>query len=185
MIRTTDINFQRIARYTEERKRIESFIREHEYLGTIPALPRQWFQATDKENNIVSAVITAHPNGRHVGILGEGTQDKEIIIARGASLKGYKNSASFIISRVVRWYVENTQKRVFIGFGDNRFNEIGYVYQACNFIYLGETWGSTSYNQPRKKKYCCIRGKTKAETKKLLKQFKEANPKLVNLPYPK
>jgi hypothetical protein len=39
--------------------------------------------------------------------------------------------------------VKNTEKRAFIGYGDPRANEIGVIYQACNFEYLGKNFGSS------------------------------------------
>ena len=38
---------------------------------------------------------------------------------------------------------------------------------------------------PKKHKYLYIQGKTKRETKVLKEKFKEINPKLINLTYPK
>jgi hypothetical protein len=38
--------------------------------------------------------------------------------------------------------VKNTDKRVFSGYSDPKANEVGIIYQACNFEYLGNNFGN-------------------------------------------
>jgi hypothetical protein len=149
----------------------------------------------------------------------------------------------------INWMVKNTQFRVFTAYSDTEAKELGTIYQACNFIYLGQKYGGeylyfdlnkphlwwfsnrnfrrkSIYNRVAKKlnitktwdkvseipidiksildkkileyknncierktkpkhKYVYILGKDKRETKMLLNKFKEKNPKLVDLEYPK
>ena len=179
-----DLSFRRIAKYTDERKEIEAFIRKHEHLGSIPAIPKRYFEAREG-NKIVSAIITAEPNGIHRGILGADKQEIECLIARGATIAGYKNAPSWIISRVIKWHLRNTNQRVFIGYADTKkFGEMGIVYQACGFRYLGNNWGSGNQRSLAKKKYALIKGRTKKEAKALNTLFEQVNPSLIDLPYP-
>jgi hypothetical protein len=38
--------------------------------------------------------------------------------------------------------VDNTEKRIFTAYSDPEAGEIGTIYQACNFDYLGQKWGA-------------------------------------------
>jgi hypothetical protein len=45
--------------------------------------------------------------------------------------------------------VKNTAKRLFVGYADTLAGEVGIIYQACNFMYLGGNFGITSkYSHP-------------------------------------
>ena len=50
----------------------------------------------------------------------------------------------------IRWMVKNTPYRVFVGYSDTTAGEIGTIYQACNFIYLGQNSGERyNYYDPK------------------------------------
>ena len=163
----------------------------------------------------------------------------------------------------VRWMVKNTDFRYFTAYSDPEAKELGTIYQACNFIYLGQKFGSgnqyldpdkpergwfgssgfsdrsqivryakalgiewkkewyklvgskknyrkvdwqaipeavavrlkrartdhkercASRPSPSKHKYCYILGRTKSETKALLRKFAECSPDKQGIPYPK
>lgn len=40
------------------------------------------------------------------------------------------------------WMIQNTTKRLFFGYSDHSAGEIGTIYQACNFMYLGDYFGA-------------------------------------------
>jgi hypothetical protein len=42
-----------------------------------------------------------------------------------------------------RWMVTNTEKRAFVAYADPHANEIGTIYCACNFEYLGDDFGAS------------------------------------------
>ena len=66
------------------------------------------------------------------------------LIARGACASWTpKNLGSSLVMFSCRWMVANTDKRKFIAYADTEAKEIGSIYQACNFTYLGEI--KTSY----------------------------------------
>ena len=71
------------------------------------------------------------------------TKNVERLIARGASASWTPhNLASWLISRSIAWMIQNTRFRLFVGFADPEFDEVGVIYQSCNFYYLGRKFGA-------------------------------------------
>ena len=255
LLRVSDFDFSYVPKEeTEICQKIKEFIQRHKWLGSMPHRPTHRFIATYK-GMIAGVIVMATPNA-FSNLLGKENRDLEKLISRGACISwSPKNLASALIMYSIRWMVKNTSYRFFTAYSDVEARELGTVYQACNFLYLGQNSGarfeyfdpriseegfsdrifrkSTSFKfyarnlginwekawnnrdkilwenipedirrklkdegkrfqescerrkVPRKHKYVYILGKTKTESKKLLDQFKELNPTLSNLPYPK
>jgi hypothetical protein len=76
-------------------------------------------------------------------LLGKENSNKEKLISRGACISwGPKNLGSWLIMQSIRWMVKNTDFRYFTAYSDPEAKELGTIYQACNFHYLGQTSGT-------------------------------------------
>lgn len=191
-------------------KEAKPFILEYEYLGTMSTRIIQCFGLY--YNNILSgAIVFSLPPSKGVteSVLGKKHKDKVCVLSRGAcAYWAHPHSGSKLISFGTRWMSQNTQYKCFIAYGDPKANEIGTLYQACNWIYTGQTDSKTEYylnnkwvsgyefrlqgkkgNLPtnivtrpssKKYRYVLIKGKDKRETKQLKKELK-----FNRLPYPK
>lgn len=249
----SDFTFEFVPKTDKDMvEQIKKFIKRHEWLGTISNYPTHYFIA--KYKNILAGVIIMDMPNSFSKLLGEKTRKLERLISRGACISwSPKNLGSALIMHSVRWMVKNSPYRVFTAYSDPEAKELGTIYQACNFIYLGQfsgaanqykakngKWVSDRYFRSRsvykklalennviwnsdwqdgdtiiwdkmpddieakirqlskdymnscekrklskKHKYVYILGSHKKETKELLQTFKDLNPKLVNLPYPK
>ena len=74
--------------------------------------------------------------------LGEDTSQLERLISRGACISwSPKNLASAFVMWCIKYMVENTQYRLFTAYSDPAAKELGTIYQACNFYYLGQSFG--------------------------------------------
>lgn len=236
-------------------RRIKNFIEKHEWLGSMPHRPTHRFIATYK-GHIAGVIVMATPN-TFSHLLGKENRDKEKLISRGACISwSPKNLGSSLIMFSIKWMVKNTEFRYFTAYSDTEAKELGTIYQACNFIYLGKNSGGraeyfdplapdkgwftdrsfrrvSQYKKyakdlgivwkseyasrvsmnwhhvpcdiknalrsasrahqarclrrplPKKHKYLYILGKNKKETNAFKEKFKELNPKLINLKYPK
>jgi len=234
---------------------IVDFIKRYEWLGKMPNRPTHRFIAT--HNGEIGAVIIMSIPNSFSKLLGNKTKDIERLISRGASTEWTpKNLGSSLIMWSIKWMSKNTQFKVFSAYSDPEAKELGTIYQACNFLYMGQKYGSGvqyfDLNNPnigwinsrnfrklsfykkvckennitwnnnwskkytvlwdnipkeikkllineskkrinscvkrtpmKKHKYVYILGKDKKETKELRKLYKELNPKLVDLKYPK
>ena len=125
-----------------EHKEMGEFIKRHEWLGTLPLYPTDWFACRYK-GRLAGVIIMSQPNS-FSKLLGEETPQLERLISRGACISwSPKNLASHFIMFCIHWMVQNTQYRLFTAYSDLEAKEIGVCYQSCNFYYLGENSGGT------------------------------------------
>lgn len=119
---------------------IVSFIEKYEWLGTIGVTPKWCFTA--RYQGFLGGVVLINEPVAYSKILGEDTAKYEALIQRGASASWTPtNLGSRLIMFACRWMVNNTLKRVFVGYADLGANERGIIYRACNFDYLGDNFG--------------------------------------------
>ncbi len=121
--------------------KIKEFIERHEWLGKMPTRPTHRFIAT-YQGRIAGAIVMATPNTIS-NILGKEHRHQEKLISRGACISwSPKNLGSSLIMFAVRWMAKNTEFRYFTAYSDVEARELGTIYQACNFIYLGQSSGA-------------------------------------------
>lgn len=138
-IRVSDFSFKFVEDKSERKKMIE-FIKRHEWLGTISQYTTHWFASYYKDT-LAGVILMNLPNS-FSKILGEGSDKKERLISRGACISwSPKNLASSLLMWSINWMVKNTEYRVFTAYSDPTAKELGTIYQACNFYYLGQTSG--------------------------------------------
>ena len=144
MLRTSDFVFEHVSSDQKELcKEVKEFIERHEWLAKLPNRPTHRFTARLKKNGtLAGTIIMATPNA-FSNLLGKENTDKEKLISRGACISwGPKNLGSWLIMSSIRWMVENTEFRYFTAYSDPEAKDLGTIYQACNFIYLGQTSGT-------------------------------------------
>jgi hypothetical protein len=142
-LKVSDFTFEHIPKTdTKTSKEIKAFIEKHEWLGKIGIYPTHYF-VTRYKGILAGVVIMDMPNAFST-ILGEKTKKIERLISRGACISwSPKNLASSLIMFSINWMVKNTQYRVFTAYSDPEAKELGIIYQACNFYYLGQNSGTT------------------------------------------
>lgn len=127
----------------QEHKDATEFIKRHEWLGTTSLYTTHWFGAYHN-NQLAGVLLFSMPNA-FSKLLGENTKELERLIGRGACISwSPKNLASAFIMWSIKWMVQNTQYRLFTAYSDPLAKELGTVYQACNFYYLGQNSGGTT-----------------------------------------
>jgi len=120
---------------------LADFIERYEWLGTIGTTPKWCFTAR-YNGKLAGAVLINEPTA-YSTLLGPDTKTYEALIQRGATASWTpKNLGSRLITFSCKWMVANTFKRAFVGYGDPKAHEVGTIYQACNFDYLGGDFGS-------------------------------------------
>lgn len=125
-----------------EHKEMTKFIERHEWLGTISLYTTHWFACRYK--GILAGVILMNQPNSFSKLLGNDTSKLERLISRGACISwSPKNLGSHFIMFCIRWMVQNTQYRLFTAYSDETAKEIGQLYSACNFYYLGNHNGGT------------------------------------------
>lgn len=128
-----------VARETMS-KEIVGFIKTYEWLGTTGPSPKWTFTA--RYNGILGGVVLINEPNSYSKMLGVESRKYEALIQRGACASWTpKNLGSRTIMWACKWMVQNTDKRMFVAYADPAAHEIGTIYQACNFDYLGTGFG--------------------------------------------
>ena len=139
-LRISDFDFQFEEKsncYAE----VKEFIKRYEWLGKMSLQPTHIFTARHK--GILAGAVVMDMPAAFSKLLGEDTRKMERLISRGAcSSWTPKNLASSLVMFAIRWAVENTPYRLFTAYSDTEAKELGTIYQACNFYYLGKKSGA-------------------------------------------
>lgn len=124
------------------------FIERYEWLGNT-GFNVKWVFCARYQGRLGGVVLMAEPTS--YSTFGH---DKEVLIQRGACASwAPRNLNSQLVMYGCRWMVYNTSKRLFVAYSDPDAGEIGTIYQACNFKYLGHFYGSkVLYTLPSGKK---------------------------------
>jgi len=145
-LRIEDFEFSYVDKTNKEQcDEIKQFIERHEWLGKLPIWLTHRFTARHKKNDALAGVIIMATPNSFSNILGEENKNKEKLISRGACISwAPKNLASWLITKSIKYMVKNTEFRAFSAYSDPEAKELGTIYQACNFIYLGQKFGAGS-----------------------------------------
>jgi hypothetical protein len=150
-LRTSDFDFAYVDKSDKEQcAEIREFIERHEFLGILPNRPTHRFTARHRsEGTLAGVIVMATPNA-FSHLLGKENKNIIKLVSRGASISwAPKNMGSWLVSRACKWMVQNTDFRVFEAYSDPLAKELGTIYQALNWIYLGQTSGTAKvYRDP-------------------------------------
>lgn len=136
-----NLNECSFAATTEYKPEYARFIERYEWLGKMSNYPTNYFSLS--HNDIMVCLVIMDMPTTFSKCLGENTRKLERLISRGASISfAPKNTASFTISRAMRWMVQNSPYRLFTAYSDPSAGELGTIYQALNFYYLGNNFGT-------------------------------------------
>lgn len=141
-LNVSDFEFRNITDKDEQQNLIQ-FIKRHEWLGTLSQFTTHWFACY--HNDILAGVILMNMPNAFSKLLGDDTRKLERLISRGACISwSPKNLASSFMMWCISWMVKNTDYRLFSAYSDPTAKELGTIYQACNFYYLGNSAGTTT-----------------------------------------
>ena len=146
-LRVTDFDFMLVTDVAGKAE-IKRFIERHEWLGTLSQFTTHWYGCY--YNGVVAGAILFNVPNAFSKILGDDTVELERLISRGACISwSPKNLASNFLMWCIRDMVKTTKYRLFTAYSDPAAKELGSIYQACNFYYLGQNAGcSAKYRNP-------------------------------------
>jgi len=137
-LKVSDFQIQYETQAFEE---VKNFIERHEWLGRVSLYPTHIFTARYK--GMLAGVVIMDMPSVFSKMLGETTRKIERLISRGACISwSPKNLGSSLIMFAIKWMVKNTDYRLFVAYSDVEAKELGTMYQACNFFYLGKKSGA-------------------------------------------
>lgn len=126
------------------------FIERYEWLGNVGNNPKWIFEARC-HGELAGVVMLNEPNAYSSHLLRDiNSRTMECLIQRGACASwAHQHLGSKIIRFACREMTKLTTRRVFVAYSDPRAGEIGTIYQACGFDYLGNSFGaSRAYVHP-------------------------------------
>lgn len=139
-IKISDFEFNFIELKNEKNNAVE-FIKRYEWLGTITQYSTHYFGAYYK--GVLGGVLIFSMPNAFSKLLGENTKNIERLISRGACASWTpKGLASSFLMWSIKYMVKNTPYRLFTAYSDPTAKELGTIYQACNFYYLGKQSGT-------------------------------------------
>ena len=156
-----------------------------------------------EEDELIGCITIGKPASHSlcIGVCGEEHSSKVFELNRLILLKNEKNYASFFVSQVLKQLKQ--EDLIIVSYADTGMNHNGYVYQATNFIYTGETKTRTDKYVPSgkhsrhytndnnhlrrfrtgKHRYIFFTGKSKRAYLKALKYEVQPYPKGANKNY--
>lgn len=128
---------------------MKKFIVRHEWLGTTTFSTSHWFACYHdidwfgvKRPVLAGVILMSMPN-MFSKLLGDNTEELERLISRGACISwSPKNLASSFMSWAMKYMVKTTPYRLFTAYSDPAAKELGTIYQALGFYYLGQKFGT-------------------------------------------
>jgi len=117
----------------------KAIIVRYEWLRSMPATPRACYGLKDHDGELVGvACFDRGPAPESADLCGPERRDRTICLARGACVHyAPPNAASFLISRACKLAHAQFGWKVFYAYADPMAGEIGTVYQAVNWLYVG------------------------------------------------
>lgn len=126
------------------REEAESIILKYEWLGTMGrGVAAYGLRAPGGE--LLGTAVFGWPSAvQSRDICGREYREVAICLERGACVHwAPSNAASFLISQAVKQAAKDRGWRIFYAYADPEAGEIGTVYQACNWLYIGQGVGRT------------------------------------------
>jgi hypothetical protein len=114
----------------------------YEWLGTVAPIRVASYGLFAPDGELLGVVQFAKMPREPNNVCGVEYASKAICLARGACVPhAPKNAASYLISRAVRLAHAEHGWSIFFAYADESARELGSIYQACNWHYLGQGLG--------------------------------------------
>ena len=115
-------------------------ILRYEWLGTMPSVPQAAYGLRHQSGELLGVSIFGQGNGTNSKshICGPDWIDKTICLERGACVHyAHEHAGSFLTARACKLAAQDYGWRVFYAYADPEAGEFGTIYQACNWLYVG------------------------------------------------
>lgn len=127
---------------------IKEFLKSYEWLKSV-GVSSKWCFTMRLKGHLAGVQILNEP-AAYSKLLDTVSMKLECLVQRGCTVSwAHQHLGSKMLMASVNWMVQNTEKRLFVGYADPAAAEVGIIYQATNFKYLGENFGGNClYKHP-------------------------------------
>ena len=120
------------------RQEATAVILRYEWLGTMPTVAFAYYGLETPAGELAGVVCFGYGGGTRGREICAGLSDVTICLERGACVHwAHPHAGSFLISRACRLMHRNYGWRIFYAYSDPMAGEIGTIYQACNWLFIG------------------------------------------------
>jgi len=117
-----------------------SWLLEKHYAKRIPNIMFAFGLYIDNElMGVITYGMPASPQ-LCVGVCGKEYKDKVLELNRLCLLQNLKNESSYLVANSIKLL---PKPRIIVSYADTAQGHVGYVYQACNFLFTGTTKART------------------------------------------
>ena len=133
------------------RQQAESIIFKYEWLGTMPTVSLAYYGLLTPDNELVGVTCFGTGAGTNArNICGAENRDITICLERGANVHwAHPHAGSYLVARACKLASRDYGWKVFYAYSDETAGEIGTIYQACNWTYIGRGVGRGNGNTSR------------------------------------
>jgi hypothetical protein len=123
----------------------EPIIMKYEWLGTMASFPVATYGLMSPDNELHGVACFGRGMGTNAGKLTTAEGAKPICLERGACVHwSHPHAPSKLVAGACRQMHLDHGYNVFFAYSDREAGEVGTIYQACNWIYLGRSPGRAS-----------------------------------------
>ncbi len=122
------------------RDKVKIFIEENHYSKNINGIKSTFcFSLSDQEGELVGACIFGQMSTTAWKKFSN--KESDVLELRRLCLidSAPRNTESWFVSRCIKYIKKNSSVNVIVSYADPYYNHIGYIYQASNFLFVGET----------------------------------------------
>lgn len=172
-----------------ERSEIKAFVEEHHYSGSINGIKSTYCFGLYKDGILKGASIFGMLSTTAWKKYG-GTEKDVIELRRLVTLPNLPaNTLSKFVAECIRYIKQHSEFKVVVSYADPYYGHHGGIYQACNFLYLGETskdtilrdkhTGKSYHSRAMRTKY---KGELKPFARRLKEQYDKGELEIVTVP---
>ena len=123
----------------------EKIILQYEWLGTMNKFSVAHYGLISPDQVVHGVACFGRGNGTNAGSITTSELSRPISLERGACVHwAHPHAPSMLVSKACRQMYIDHGYNTFFAYSDWEAGEIGTIYQACNWIYLGQAPGRTS-----------------------------------------
>lgn len=133
--------------YIEEvsKEEAKEIILKYEWLGTMPMATMFCYGLFSPGKELQGVACFGKGNGTNASKITTSEIANPICLERGACVHySHPHAPSFLVSGACRKAYQDKKYNVFYAYSDSEAGEIGTIYQACNWTYLGVAPGRAS-----------------------------------------
>lgn len=127
------------------REEAEPIIMKYEWLGTMNSFPVATYGLRSPSGELYGVACFGRGNGTNAGKITTADTAKPVALERGACVHyAHPHAPSKLVAGACRQMYLDHGYNVFFAYSDWEAGEIGTIYQACNWVYLGQAPGRTT-----------------------------------------